>query len=156
MDINPILVHVHSVGRWMVLLLLIIAIFNSLLAGQRPFIRSDANTGLVLIIFVDLMFLIGLYLWYFGLFGYQQLAKYPGGMGAAMKDPFARFWGIEHFVGMLVAIVLVHIGKAQGKRKISDRKKHVRTMVFYLIALIIMLATIPWPFRAVGVGRGWF
>ena len=139
------------------LLLLIIAIFNSMVAGQRPYIRSDANTGLVLVIFVDLMFLIGLCLWYFGMFGYQQLAQDAGGMSAAMKNPFERFWGIEHSVGMLVAIILVHIGKAQGKRKISDRQKHVRTMVFYLIALVIMLVTIPWPFRdVVGAGRGWY
>jgi hypothetical protein len=147
---------VHSIGRWVVILLLIIAIFNSLVAGDRPFIKSDANTGLLLIIFVDLMFLIGLVLWYFGALGYKSLENYPGGFSAAMKDPIARFFGMEHFVGMLVALVLVHIGKAQGRKKISDKKKHMRTMAFYLIALIIILVSIPWPFMQSGAGRSWY
>lgn len=150
------LVHIHSVGRWALLLLLVVAIFNSLVAGQRPFIKSDARTGLILTIIADLMLLIGLVIWYFGPKGYQLLANFPGGMGAAMKDPYTRFFGVEHITGMLIAIVLIHIGKAQGKKKIIDRKKHVRTMLFYLVALIIILATVPWPFRAIGTSSHWF
>jgi len=138
------------------LLLLVIAIFNSMVAGERPFIKSDARTGLLLIITTDLMLLIGLALWYFGPWGYH-LIENAGGFGAAMKDPVVRFYGIEHLTGMLITVILIHIGKAQGRKKISDRKKHVRTMVFYLIALVIILATVPWPFRhLVGVGRGWY
>jgi hypothetical protein len=151
-----ILLHAHSVGRWIVLLLLVIGIFNSLVAGQRPFIRSDANTGLLLTIFADLMLLIGLALWYFGDHGYKLLANYPGGFGAAMKDPYTRFFGMEHITAMLIAIVLIHIGKAQGKKKFTDRKKHVRTMLFYLLALIVILATVPWPFMQIGTASHWY
>jgi hypothetical protein len=150
------LVHIHSIGRWALLLLLLIAIFNSLVAGQRPFIKSDNNTGLILTIIADLMLLIGLSLWYFGPKGYHLLANYPGGMGAAMKDPFTRFFGIEHITGMIIAIVLIHIGKAQAKKKIIDRKKHMRTVVFYLLALIVILATVPWPFREIGTASHWY
>ena len=152
--VYSILLHAHSIGRWIVLLLLVIAIFNSMVAGQRPFIRSDANTGLMLTIFADLMLLIGLALWYFGPKGYSFIETQ--GFSGAMKDPVSRFFAIEHLTGMLIAIILMHIGKAQGKKKISDRKKHVRTMVFYLVALIIILATIPWPFRAAGASSGWY
>jgi len=57
---------------------------------------------------------------------------------------------------MLIAIVLVHIGRSYAKKNISDRQKHRKTVLFYVIALIIMLAVIPWPFREIGQGRGWF
>jgi len=154
-SLHSILLHLHSVGRWIMLLLLLIAIFNSLVAGERPFIKSDARTGLILVITADLMFIIGLVLWYFGPIGYQ-LIQSSGGFGAAMKDPVLRFYGVEHLTGMLIAIILIHIGKTQGKKKIADRKKHLRTVLFYVLALIIILATIPWPFRAVGAGRGWY
>jgi hypothetical protein len=63
---------------------------------------------------------------------------------------------VEHLAGMLIAIILIHIGKAQGRKAISDRAKHRRTMIFYLLALLIILASIPWPFREIGVGRGWY
>ena len=72
------------------------------------------------------------------------------GMSAAMKDPYARFFAIEHLTGMLIAIILLHIGKAQGKKAINDRSKHRRTLVFYLLALLIILLSIPWPFRQIG------
>ena len=149
-----VMLHAHSVGRWIVLLLLLIAIFNSLVAGSRPFIKSDNRTGLLLTIFADLMLLIGIYLWFAGTWGYKQIAA--RGMAEVMKDPAARFYAIEHLAGMLVAIILIHVGKAQGSKQISDRAKHSRSLIFYTLALLIILASIPWPFRAIGTGRGWY
>ena len=153
-ELYNFLVHLHSVGRWIVLLLLLIAIFNSLVAGQRPFIKSDARTGLLLVIFTDLMLLIGLVLWYFGSLGYNLIQG--SNMGEVMKDPYSRFFAVEHFAGMLIAIILIHIGKAQGKKRISDKAKHKRTLLFYVLALLIILASIPWPFRQVGAGSHWY
>ena len=45
---------------------------------------------------------------------------------------------------------------AQGKKRISDSAKHRRTMIFYFLAILIILASIPWPFREIGAGRGWY
>jgi hypothetical protein len=154
-DLYNILLHIHSSGRWVVLLLLVIAIFNSLVAGGRPFIKSDNRTGLLLTIAVDLMFLIGLALWYFGPKGYQ-LIQNAGGMSAVMKDPVTRFFAVEHITAMLIALILIHIGKAQAKKSISDSAKHRRTVIYYLVALIVILLSIPWPFMQSGAGRGWY
>jgi len=148
------LLHAHSIGRWIVLLLLLFAILNSLIAGKRPYIRTDNRLGLLLTIAADIMLLLGIYLWATGPWGYQQIeAK---GMSAVMKDPVSRFYAIEHMAGMLIAIILMHIGKAQGRKAISDRAKHRRTMVFYLLALLIILASIPWPFRFAASHSGWY
>ena len=152
-SLYSVMLHAHSVGRWIVLLLLLFAIINSLLAGNRPYIRSDNRLGLLLTIFADLMLLIGIYLYFVGPYGYKLVQN---GMGAAMKDPYSRFFAIEHLVGMLIAIILMHIGKAQGRKPIGDRAKHRRTMIFYLVALLIILASIPWPFREIFANRGWF
>jgi len=148
------MLHAHSVGRWIVLILLLFAIINSLLAGNRPYIKSDNRLGLLLTIFADLMLLIGVYLYFAGPLGYQVIES--KGMSAAMKDPYNRFFVVEHLIGMLIAIILIHIGKAQGRRPIGDRAKHRRTMIFYLVALLIILASIPWPFREIFQTRGWF
>jgi uncharacterized membrane protein len=153
-DIYSFLLHLHSVGRWIVLLLLLFAIFNSLVAGKRPWIRSDAKIGTILVIFADLMFLVGLALWYLGPRGYKYIESM--GMSAVMKNAAARFFAIEHITAMLIAIILIHIGKTQAKKAISDKAKHKRTLIFYLIALIIILASIPWPFREIGVGSHWY
>lgn len=152
-DLYQILVHIHSVGRWIVLLLLLIAIFNSLVAGQRPFIKSDARTGLILTIFADLMLLIGIGLWFLSPYAYQAIQA--NGFGPVMKDAVLRFFTVEHSVAMLIAIVLIHIGKAQAKKRIADRVKHRRTVIFYLLALIVILVSIPWPFMQ-NIGRHWY
>jgi len=148
------MLHTHSVGRWIVLLLLLFAIINSLLAGSRPYIRSDNRLGLLLTIFADLMLLIGVYLWFAGNNGYNLIEQ--NGMSAVMRSGEQRFFAIEHLAGMLIAIILIHIGKAQGKRPIGDKAKHRRTMIFYLVALLIILASIPWPFREIFQTRGWY
>ena len=75
-SLYSVMVHLHSVGRWIVLLLLLFAIINSLLAGRRPFIRSDNRLGLLLTIFADTMLLIGIYLYFAGPLGYKQFAAF--------------------------------------------------------------------------------
>jgi len=147
------MLHAHSIGRWIVLILLLFAIVNSLLAGSRPYIRSDNRLGLLLTIFADLMLVVGIYLYFVGPYGYKIIQNV--GMSAAMKDPYNRFFAVEHLAGMLIAIILIHLGKAQGRRPIGDRAKHRRTMIFYLVALLIILASIPWPFREIFQTRGW-
>ena len=92
---------------------------------------------------------------YFGSKGFK-LIEAAGGMGEAMKDPTTRFFAIEHIAGMLIAVILIHIGKAQAKRPIGDRAKHRNTLIFYFIALLIILLSIPWPFRSIGTASGWF
>ena len=34
-----------------------------------------------------------------------------------------RFFAIEHITMMLIAVILIHIGKAQGRKAISDKAK---------------------------------
>ncbi|MBA2745763.1 MAG: hypothetical protein H0U44_06015, partial [Flavisolibacter sp.] len=149
------LLHIHSVGRWVVLLLLIFAIFNSLIAGRRPYIRTDNRLGLFNTIAADIMLVVGIVLYFVGTMGYQLIEK-NGGMSVVVKDPTLRFYVLEHIIGMVIAVVLIHIGKAQGRKSISDKSKHTRTIIFYLLALLIILASIPWPFREIGVDRGWY
>lgn len=153
-ELYNVLLHLHSAGRWIVLILLLIAIFNSAVAGSRPFIKSDNRTGLFVTIFADLMLLIGIVLWFIGPWGYKTIQQ--NGMSEVMSNATTRFYVIEHLVGMLIAIILLHIGKAQARKPIGDKAKHRRTVIFYTIALIIILLSIPWPFREIGAGRGWY
>jgi hypothetical protein len=76
------------------------------------------------------------------------------GFGEVMKNPVMRYYAVEHITGMLIAIVLITIGKGVAKKRIPDAAKYKRTFWFFLIALVIILATVPWPFRA-GIGRPW-
>lgn len=143
------LLHLHNIGRWALLILLVLAIINAL-AGMRrnePFSPGDKKIGLFLMIVAHTMLLIGLYQWFAGDWGLKQFQNL--GMKGVMQDSVSRFWAVEHLVGNLIAITLITIGKGAAKKNISDRAKHKKSFWCFFIAFLILLATIPWPGRQV-------
>jgi len=146
------LLQVHSFLRWIILLVLLMGIFQSLTARNRPFNSGDRSTGTLIVIFADIMLLIGIYQWVTGPWGLKLIKSL--GMSGVMKDSVSRFFAIEHMAGMLVAIILIHIGKSYARKTLPDKIKHRRTVLFYTLALLLILISIPWPFRDL-VGRPW-
>lgn len=51
-----------------------------------------------------------------------------------------------HSVVMLSAVVLITISSALAKRKNTDKEKFKTILIWFSIALLIILAVIPWPF----------
>lgn len=148
------LLYIHSILRWIILILLLVAIYKSFADRHGAFTPSHRKVGLFLMISADLMLLVGLYQWFTGELGLKAIKA--NGMGAVMKNSAARFFAVEHLTGMLIAIILIHIGYSYAKKNIPDAMKHKRTLLCYGLSLLIILISIPWPFRAVGAGRHWF
>ncbi|MCW3079624.1 hypothetical protein [Segetibacter sp.] len=143
------LLHLHNVGRWVVIILLLAALIKSIsgLAGDKAFTSGDKKVGLFLMIAAHIMLLIGLYQWFAGPWGLQNIQAQ--GMKTVMQDSVFRFWAVEHIAGMLVGIILITIGRGSAKKNITDKAKHRRSFWFYTIAFILIIATVPWPFREV-------
>ena len=148
-----VLLQVHNILRWVILLLLILSIIQSFIGWikHRELREGDAKLWLFTMISVHTTLLIGLILLFFGRYGILSIGL-PEGVNL-MQDKFYRFFWIEHPVGMLIATVLITLGRGVVKKQITDPLKYKRSFWYFLIALIIILASIPWPFREV-VGRG--
>lgn len=146
-----ILLQAHSIVRWIVLLLLLVLVVKSL-SANRPFTSSDRTMGSILTIFADIMLLVGVYQWIVGPWGLKQIQD--RGMGEVMKDDTARFFAVEHFAGMLIGIIFIHIAGAYAKKAMPDNRRHRRRLIFYGLALLLILISIPWPFRE-EIGRPW-
>ncbi len=148
------MLHLHSVLRWVVLIVALWAIIKMAagLSGRKPFGASDKRPALFFLITMDLQLLVGLYLYFAGPWGLKNIQSM--GMGEVMKNAATRFFGIEHLVGMLLSVVLVHIGYAICKKPMEDKKKFTKVFWLFLVALAVILAFVPWPFREV-LGRGW-
>ncbi|MEO5998975.1 MAG: hypothetical protein ABIN89_19550 [Chitinophagaceae bacterium] len=149
------LLHLHNLLRWIILLLAVIAIIRSFsgMVSSKPFTSTDKKVGLFLMISAHLMLLIGLYQWLIGPWGLKNILN--SGMAAVMKDHVFRYWAVEHITGMLIAIILITIGRGVSKKTLPDKTKHKKTFWYFFIALLIILATSPWPSR-VGIGRPLF
>jgi hypothetical protein len=137
----------HSLLRWAVLIFGVLTVINALTGflKKRPFTKSDDKSNLFFMISCDVQLLLGLIL-YFGngwLDKLKHFAQYKA-------DPTMRFFAMEHMSMMVLAWVLVHIGRASVKRADTDAAKHKKMLLFFGIALVLILVSIPWPFRLVG------
>ncbi|NSL90338.1 hypothetical protein [Chitinophaga solisilvae] len=148
------MVHLHSILRWAVVLIGLLAVIRALkgVTGKTPFTAADSKAGLFFSIICDIQLLVGLLL-YFVFSPKAQAAM--SNMGAAMKDATLRFYAVEHATLAIVAIALVHIGKSKVKKAATDAQKHKLALIFYGIALLLIFVLTPWPFRA-ALGGSWF
>ena len=153
-DLLYYLLPVHNILRWVILILLVLAIVNaaSRMNSDWPFKKSDKSLSLFLMIATHLNALIGIYQWFASAWGLNAIRSM--GFGAVMKSSVYRFWAVEHFVGMLIAVILITVARSISKRNYIARVKHRKIFWLLLIALIIMLLSIPWPFRE-GIARPW-
>lgn len=142
----------HNLLRWAVLLLGIWTVYNALSGyfGKRKFTATDNRSNLLFMVSCDIMLLIGIAL-YFSNGWFAHLKD----LSQTSKDPYLRFFTLQHTTQMLLAWVLVHIGRVAVKKGSTDIIKHRRMLVFFGLALVIILAAIPWPMRAY-IGRPLF
>ncbi len=135
----------HSLIRYAVVLFMLAAIAMALRGwlADQPWTDTHKRLNLGLVISLDIQFLLGIYLYMF-LSPLPWLA-FDMGLGKAMKVRTLRFWTIEHPSMMLLALVLIHIGQARSKQADEDRVKHRRAAIFFGIAALLILGSIPWP-----------
>jgi hypothetical protein len=146
------LVGVHNLLRWLILISLLASLYLALTGWLRrkPFSGRTRKTWLFTLIFAHCTLLLGLFQVLFGRFGILS-SKLPEGINV-MKDRFYRFYWIEHPLSMILAIILITLAYRVAKKPIPDEKKFRIAFWYFLIALLVILAAIPWPFRE-GIGR---
>ena len=149
------LLHTHSTLRWLIFGLVIYLLVKGFSGRQAGGVFTEGNrkSALFLLIFSHLQLLIGAYEWFTGPWGLKMLDNMA--VGDAMKSPIHRFFLVEHPIGMLIAIVLVTVGYSRSKRATTGPEKWNALYWPLLFALVVLLVTIPWPFRMVGEGRAW-
>lgn len=141
-EIMNALVHAHSGLRYLVLGLLIAAIGLAYSNWQKNE-TADSKIYSFALISCHIQLLIGFILYFIS----------PKVDFSMMGDKMYRFYSVEHVLMMVIAIILVTVGRVRS-RKVEGGAKHRTILYFYGMALILILASIPWPFR--NLGAGWF
>jgi hypothetical protein len=139
----------HSWLRWAVILFGLLAVWRAIAAtrSRRAWLPGDERFCRIFLGVLDFQFLLGLLLY----FVWSPLTKAAlGDFSGAMKDPLMRFWAVEHWFGMLIGIALAHVGMTRARKAATDSLRHRRIAVFFVLALLAILASIPWPARIYG------
>lgn len=150
---EAILIHMHSGLRWVVLALFLVAIFQALAAkNSGVYEKRHKMINLFTMVSVHLQVTLGIVLTFFsGKINYGTNWMKAENINGAAEF---RFFGLEHIVMMVLAMILITIGRKKAEKKETPAAKHKAILVWYTIVLLVILAGIPWPFR--GFTTGWF
>lgn len=141
---HQLLLALHSINRWLVIASLLYTIFLSLkgLRNNSMFAKSDNLFRHLTATFAHIQLLIGVYL-----YTISPIVKFTSGIPSVntILDEHIFFKYI-HIILMIVAVLIITIGSAKTKRIASDRLKFKTMLMWYALALVMILIAIPWPF----------
>ncbi len=137
-----ILKTVHSYWAFLVLILLIGIVINSLIGrfSGRLFSSKDLRISLLGLVFSHIQLLIGFILYFISPW-FDQFSQL--GMGI-MKNAESRLYLIEHPLINIIAVILITMGWSMHKRQSDSSKKFLRIALFYGLGLLFLLTRIPW------------
>jgi cytochrome bd-type quinol oxidase subunit 2 len=134
----------HSLVRWLLLILLLYAIYKGY-AGyikNKSFSKTDnairhwtATTGHIQLMIGMILYLKSPVVRSYWKYRSDQSLPYD-----------FTFFSLIHIALMFAAIIVLTVGSAMAKRQGTDRQKFRTMLVWFIFALVIILIAIPWPF----------
>lgn len=144
----PITLFTHSYVRWAVVGTTLLVTTRAAIGWIRSadWSAADEFSHRALMAAIDAQFTLGVIMFLF-------LSPYSHGFfrnfGVAFGEPTLRFFGLEHPLGMITAVSLVHFGRERSHRK-AGRARHRTACLWTLSAVLLIAASIPWPFLRYG------
>ena len=128
----------HSGWAYLALLLLVFAIFNSLIgmSSKKEFTAKDRKIALFALVATHIQLLVGLVLYFVSPLGSAVFGQ--------MKDAALRLTSLEHPLTNIIAIILITIGWSKHKKAATSNAKFKLIAVFFGLGLVLILSRIPW------------
>ncbi len=142
-----ILLATHSLVRWLILPSLLFAIqraFRGWFSG-KSFSPFDETVRLATVAVTNIQVSFGLVL-----YAISPITNYfSHNYQVAVNVGQMRFFGIEHVLMMIIAVILISIGSVKVKNKSNDKEKFKTMAIWFTLGLLLVLIAIPWPFSPV-------
>jgi len=140
---HQILLSLHSINRWLVLLSLLYGIY---IAGrgrwqQHTFTAHDNFVRHVTATIAQVQLLLGL-----SLYMISPIVKFAVAEEGNQLVSEHLFFRYIHISLMAIAVIMITIGSAKAKRMPTDIQKFSTMLIWFVVALLIILVAIPWPF----------
>lgn len=132
----------HSGWAYLALLILVIAVVNSLigLSSKKEFSLKDRKIALFALVAIHIQFLVGIILYFVSPNGLQMIKAV--GMGGLTTE--SRLLALEHPLINIIAITLITIGWSKHKKLLTGESKFKTFSIFYGLGLVLILSRIPW------------
>lgn len=135
--------HLHSYWAYLVVLIVVLATLNALTGslGKRQFAPRDFRISLFALIVCHIQIVIGIILFFVS----PKVQWFTtNDVSLIMKNDSLRLYNLEHPLLMIIAVILITIGYSKHKKKLTSAPKFKTLAIFYTLALIAILAIIPW------------
>ena len=128
----------HSGWAYLALLLLVIAVVNSLigLSSKKEFTANVRKIALFGLIATHIQLVVGLILYFVSPLGSAVFGQ--------MKEAALRLTSLEHPLTNLIAITLITIGWSKHKKAATNEAKFKSIAIFFGLGLLLILIRIPW------------
>jgi hypothetical protein len=136
MNAYSFVLQLHSIFRYVVVVLVLLAIIQALLGwlGKRPYTPLNKKVNLFAMISAHTQLLIGIVLYF--------VSPFVQFNADTMKNATTRYYTVEHWVMMIIAIALITIGHSKSKKLILPEAKHRIVFIFYGIALLVVVGAL--------------
>jgi hypothetical protein len=133
MTVYEILKNAHSGWRYVVVVLLFVAVITALRGwfGAKNYTEGNRKLNVFALISAHIQLVFGIILYFL-----SPLTKGP--MGEAMY----RYWKVEHISMMVLAIILITVGNAKSKKIVDATGKHKIIGVCFGLALLLVSVAI--------------
>lgn len=140
----PHLLATHNALRWVFLVFILISLIQSYSGwfGNKSYTKSAKLFKTLTVSTIHLQLIIGLILYFVS----PLVAGFLDDVGGSMKSKELRFFGLEHALMMLLAVIFVTIGSAKSKRQLNDTAKYKTVAIWFTIALVLILVAVPSEF----------
>lgn len=146
-----IVLSIHNILRWLVIIFAVLALFRMYRGwlGRREWTKADDQAGMLFTIILDLQLLVGAILYFF--LSPVTTAMLSGTLSS--RGPSVTFFGLEHVLVMLAAVIVAHIGRSMAKKAPDSTAKFRRAALWFSASVLMILIAIPWPFSP--ISRPW-
>ncbi len=136
MEVYNIIKQAHSGWRYVVLVLLILTIIRAFIgwANKGPYSEGNRKLNLFAMISAHIQLLLGIVLYFL-----SPMVQFNS---ETMKNNTLRYFAVEHWFGMVIAIALITIGHSKSKKIVLPEIKHKTIAIYYLIAVLIVVGTL--------------
>lgn len=141
-----ILLKSHSGLRWLLLAFFILALAQLARTAFSKCKFNPKTLALLTLITAHVQLLIGFVLYF--------ISPKVVFAASSMKETVLRFYLVEHISLMIIALIVLTIGYSKFKNKLQEAVSARKAFYYYLVSFILILVSIPWPFRI--AGAGWF
>ena len=133
---------IHGLFAYLFLITTIVFVILSLISFFKKSDYKKTNKTLAKLAFISshIQLVLGLILWW----SQGYLTMLGEDMKAVMSDKAIRILAVEHPATNILAIALLTIGFISIKKSALDQTKHLQGIIYFGIALLLILSCIPY------------